>query len=117
MANEKYSKNKHFIKLLPSFFFYGAKQKSKYNYINIKTTRPISLTFVPNFLSFYSREFIFIVFCILSNKLNSISCGICLSFKSRHLELFYEIIIQLSSTGIYLGSRGLPYNLTEQSFF
>ena len=37
------------------------------------------------------------------NKLKSISCGIFLSFKSRHLELLCKIIIQLFSTGIFLG--------------
>ena len=59
------------------------------------------------------------VFCISSNKLNSISCEISLSFKSCHLELFCKIIIQLSSTGIFLGlwSRGLPCNFTEELFF
>ena len=31
-------------------------------------------------------------------KLNSISCGICLLFKSRHLGLFCKAIIQLFST-------------------
>ena len=46
----------------------------------------------------------------------TISCGIYLSFKSRHLELFCKIIIQLFSTGIFLGlwSRGPPCNFTEQ---
>ena len=84
--------------------------------MNIKTTHPISLTSFSNFLSFNSRRvFIFFVFCILSNKLNSISCGICLSFKSSHFELFCKIIIKLSSTGIFLGlwSRGPPCNLTS----
>ena len=83
--------------------------------INIKTTHPIALTSFSNFLSFNSRVFIFFVFCILSNKLNSISCGIYLSFKSSHLELLCEIIIKLSSTGIFLGlwSGGPPCNLTS----
>ena len=68
---------------------------------------------------FRSRVFIFFVFCVSSNKLNSISCGICLSFKSRHLELFWKIFIQLFSTGILLGlwSRGPPCNFTEQLLF
>ena len=72
-----------------------------------------------NFLSLDSRMFIFFVFCFLSNKLNSISCGICLSFKSRHLDLFCEITILPSSTGIFLGlwSRGPSRNSTEQLFF
>ena len=120
-ANEKYSKNKNFYltSTICCLLFYCAKQKSKYNYINIKTTRPISLTFVSNFLSFDSCVFIFIMFCISSNKLNSILCGIYLSFKSGHLELFCKIIIQLSFTGIYLGlwSKGSPCNFTEQLFF
>ena len=75
--------------------------------------------FFPNFLSFDSRVFIFFVFCISSNKLNSISCGICLSFKSRHLELFYKIIIHLSPAGIFLGlwSRVPPCNFSERLFF
>ena len=92
----------------------GARIKSKHNYINIKTTDPFS-----NFLSFHSRVFIFFMFCISSNKLNSISCGICLSFKSRHLELFCKIIIQLFSTGIFLVlcSRSPPCNFTERLFF
>ena len=105
---------------IPSFtiWFYGARQKSKYN-INIKTAHPISVTYFSNLLSFDSRMFIFIVFCISSNKLSSISCGICLSFKNRHLELFCIIIIQLSSTGIFLGlrSRDPPSYFTEQLFF
>ena len=106
-------------KLLPSTYFYGARQQRKHNYINIKTTHPISLTFISNFLSFGSHVFVFFVFCISSNKLNSITCGICLSFKSRHLELFCKTIIQLFSTGIFLGlwSRGSPCNFTEQLFF
>ena len=100
-------------------FFYSARQNSKYTYINIKTTHPIALTSFSNFLSFNSHVFIFFVFCILSSKLNSISCGICLSFKSRHLELLCNIIIQLSSTGIFLGlwSRVPLCNFTEQLFF
>ena len=104
---------------LPSTYFYGARQKTKHNYINIKTTHRISLIFFSNFFSFGSRVFIFFVFCISSNKLSNISCCICLSFKSRHLELFCKIIIQLFSTGIFLGlwSRGPPSNFTEQLFF
>ena len=123
IVNEKYSKNKHFIELLPSTFFYGAIQKNKYNYINIKTTRPISLTFVSiSFLSILVCSFL--LFCILSNKLNSISCGIWLSFKSTHLELFCKINIQVSSKGYgqecflpRVWSRGPPCNFTEQLFF
>ena len=100
-------------------FYYDARQKSKYNYINIKTTRPVSLTFFSNFLSFYSRVLIFFVFSISSSKLNSISCDIFLLFKRRHLELFCKTIIQLSSIGIFLGlwSRGPPCNFTEQLCF
>ena len=39
--------------------------------------------------------------------------------KSRYLELFCKIVIQLFSTGIFLGlmSRGPPCNFTEQLFF
>ena len=87
--------------------------------LDSKKTRPISLTFVSNFLSFSFRVFTFIMFCILSNRLNSISCNICLSFESRHLETFYKIIIQLSSTGAFLGlwSRSPPCNFTDQLFF
>ena len=108
-----------------SFNYYVARQYeiqqynhiniSKYNYINIKTIHPVSLTFFSNFLSFDSRVFIFSVFCISSKKLNSILCGIGLSFKSWHLELFGKIIIQLSSTDIFLGlcSRRPPCNFTE----
>ena len=88
-------------------------------YIDIKTTHPIPLTFFPNFLSFDSLVFIFFLFCLLFNKLNSISCGICLSFKIRHLELLCKIIIQLSSSGFFLGlwSRGPPCNFIEQRLF
>ena len=74
-----------------------------YNYYN---NSPDFSYFFSNFLSFDSCVFIFFVFCISSsngNKLNSISCGICLSFKSRHLELFCKINIQLFSIGIFLG--------------
>ena len=81
------------VQVNTSTFFYSARQKSKYNYINIQTTHLISVTFFSNFLSFDSRVFIFFVFCILSNKLNSIFCHICLSYKSRHLELSCKIII------------------------
>ena len=72
-----------------------------------------------NFLSFDSSVFIFFVFCISSNNLNSISCDICLSFKSRHLELLCKIIIQLSSTGILIGlwAKGPTCNFTEQLLF
>ena len=53
------------------------------------------------------------------NKLNSILCGICLSFKTRHLELFCKIIIQLFYTGIFLELwlRVPPCNFREQQFF
>ena len=53
------------------------------------------------------------------NKLKSITWGICLSFKSRYLELFCEIIIHLLFGGIFLRlwSRGPPCNFTEQLFF
>ena len=60
-------------------------------------------------------------FCILYFviKLNCISCGIYLSFKRRHLELFCKIIIHLSTTGIFLElwSRGPPSYITKQLFF
>ena len=89
--------------------------------IRLKQLTLFLLLFFSNFLPFNPRVFIFFVFCISSNncnKLNSISCGICLSFKSRHLELFCQIIIHLSSTGIFLGlrSKGPPY-FTEHVFF
>ena len=100
-------------------FYYDARLKSKYKYINIKTTHPVSFTSFSNFLSFDSRVFIFFALNISSNKLKSISRGICLSFKGRNLELFRKIITQLSSTGIFLRlwSRGPPCNFTEQLFF
>ena len=87
-----------------------------------QTIHPISLIFFSNFLSFDFHVFIFFVFCISSsnsNKLNSISCGICLSFKSRHLVVFCKIIIQLFPTGIFVGLwlRGPPCNFTEELFF
>ena len=43
----------------------------KTNYVNIKTTHPISFTFDSNTLSFDSCMFIFIMFSISSNKLIS----------------------------------------------
>ena len=103
-------------------FYYYLPAVEKYlekRLININTIHPIALTSFSNFFSFNSRVFIFFVFCISSNKLSSISCGICLSFKSSHLELFCKIIIKLSSTGIFLGlwSRSSPCNFTEQLFF
>ena len=57
--------------------------------------------------------------CFVFRQLSSISCGICLSFKSRHLELSCKIFIQLSSTVIFveLWSRGPPYYFAEQLFF
>ena len=84
----------------------------------IETTNPFLLPFFKFPFFRFSCIYLF-VFFILSNKLNSISCGICLSFKRRHLELFWKIIIQLSSTGIFLGlwSRCPPFNFTEQVFF
>ena len=87
-----------------------------------QTIHPISLIFFSNFLSFDFHVFIFFVFCISSsnsNKLNSISCGICLSFKSRHLVVFCKIIIQLFPTGIFVGLwlRGPPCNFTEELLF
>ena len=87
--------------------------------INIKTTHAIVLTSFSNFLSFSSCVFIFFVFCISSNKLDSVLCGICLLFKSGYLELFCKTTIQLSSTGIFLGlwSRGPRCSFTEQLFF
>ena len=88
--------------------------------LNIKKLILFLLLFFSNFLSFDSRVFIFFVFCVSSTiSQNSISCGICLSFKTRHLELFCKIIIQLFSTGIFLGlwSRGSPCNFTEQLLF
>ena len=94
-------------------------RKANTTYINIKTTHPISLTFFSNFLSFDSRVFFFFVFCISSNKLNRISCGIFLSFRSKHSELFCKIIIQLSSSGIFLGlwSKGPPCMQLYRSIF
>ena len=86
----------HFIKVLklpPSTYFYGAREKSKYQNNSVTI---FSLPFSD------SGVFNFFMFCISSIKLNCISCDICLSFKSRHLELFCKIIIQLSSTGIFL---------------
>ena len=80
------------------------------------------LFFFSNLLSFDSRVFIFFLFYISSNnsnKLNSILYGICLSFKSRNLELFCKIINQLFSTSVILGLwlRGPPCNITEQLLF
>ena len=82
--------------------FFSTVLDRKANYVNIETTHSIDLTSFFNFLSFNFRVFMSFVFCISSNKRNSISCGICLSFKSRHLELFCKIIVHLSSTGIVL---------------
>ena len=83
---------------------------------NIKTTHPIALTSFSNFLSFNSRVFIFFVFCISTEQY---LVWHLLIIKSRNVELFCKIIIQLSSTGIFLGlwSRGPPCNFTEQLFF
>ena len=110
----------HFIKVAPvrqtkwkkspktniSFNFFHLSSSTAFNYISIKTTH--SLTFFSNVLSFDSRVFNFFVFCILSNKLDNILCGICVSFKSRNLKFIFKTIIQVSSTGIFLGlwSRG-----------
>ena len=68
--------------------------------INIKTTHPIALTSFSNFLSFNSRVFIFFVFCISTEQY---LVWHLLIIKSRNVELFCKIIIQLSSTGIFLG--------------
>ena len=58
------------------------------------------------------------MFCISSDNLNSISCGICLSVKSRHLKLFSKMIIELSSIGIFLGLwlTAPPCNFTKELF-
>ena len=81
---------------------------------------PVPLAFFKiSFLSIPVCSYFWFCFFVSSNKPNSISCGICLSFKSKHLQLFYKIIIQLSSTGIFLGlwSKVPPCNFTEQLFF
>ena len=52
------------------------------NTTEYKTTHPIALTTSSNFLSFNSRVFIFYVFCILSNKLNSVSVAFVYHFKA-----------------------------------
>ena len=46
-----------------------------------------------------------LVVCISSNKVSSVSCGIGLSFKSRHLELFCNIVIQLSPPRVFYGQE------------
>ena len=123
IANEKYSKNKHFIQLLPSTYIYSARQKSKHNYINIKTTDIIYLTFLSNFLSFNSRAFIIFVFYIYflnqeftfgyhekkNNSVIKISINYLTNFhrprhqyaeeemikKGKHMELWLPIIIKV----------------------
>ena len=92
-ANEKYSKNKDFIYLLPSTFFYGVRWKSKYNYINIKTTHPISFTFSQ--IPFFQFSCVHL-FCVL-----------------------YFVNWTVYSTGIFVGlsSWGPPCNFAEWLFF
>ena len=85
-----------YMKVPDYTFFYDSRHKSKYNYINVKQHTLFLLIFSKFPLS---RFFILST----SNNLYSISFCICLSFKSRHLELFCKINIQLSSTGIFLG--------------
>ena len=88
------------------------------NFIKKET---LSQRFSCKFCEIYKNTFFYRTpldecFC---NKLNIISCGICLSFKSRHLELLYKIMIQLLSTGIFLvlWSKGPSCNFTKQLFF
>ena len=101
--------------LLP---FTGCRKCLEKCLINIKTSHPNALTSFSFFVSFNSCVFISFVFCISPNKMNSILCDVCLSFKGSHLELFCKIIIQLFSTCIFLGlwSRGPPCNFIELIF-
>ena len=68
------------IFLLRSTFFYGVRQKSKYNYIKQLTLFLLLFFQIPFLWILLCSSFF--VFCILSNKLDSISCDICLSFKA-----------------------------------
>ena len=91
-ANEKYSKNKDFIYLLPSTFFYGVRRKSKYNYINIKTTHPISFSFFSNssLSILLCSSFLCFVFRQLNSLLHRYFCRI--KFMRSTLQLCGMII-------------------------
>ena len=123
MANEKYSRNKHFILLRVSINFCGTRQKSKHKYIKTNILKQLTLFLllslqISSLSVFVFSTFSFFIFSNNCSKLNSISCDICWSFKSSHLELFCKITIQLFSTGILLGlwSRSPPCNFTENYF-
>ena len=78
------------IKIRNCTFFCGSRQKSKYNYFNIKTAHPVSATFFSNCLSFDC-------FCSVFHVTNWTESRVAFffSFKSRHLKLYCKII-QLS---------------------
>ena len=87
-------------------FFCGDRRKSNYNYISIKTTNPIFLTFFSNFL----------FFCISSTE--QFIVWHLFIIQKQAFRVVLSIIIQLSSASIFLGlwSRGPPCNFTEQLF-
>lgn len=89
--------------------------KSKFEY----QTQSLNSYFFRNFLSFDPRLFIFFVFCISNQKLNSMSGYTCLSFTSRHLELLCKNVIQLSYKRIILDLwlKVPSCNFTEQIIF
>ena len=83
-------------------FFCGDRQKSNYNYISIKTTNPIFQI---------SSFFVF-------RQLNSLSCGICLSFKSRHLELFCQLLFSYPLQVFFQGyGQEVHLAILQNNFF
>ena len=68
IANEKYSKNKHFTSTIYLLLRCSTEKPTQ---LNIKTTHPIPLTFFSNFLSFDSHLFIYFVFCISSDNIST----------------------------------------------
>ena len=104
IANEKYSKNKHFINfyhLLSSTVLEMLKQFPNYSYFCFK-------------FPYFRFSFVYL-YCVIYFIKQS-EQYLVWQVKSRRLELFCKVIMQISSTGIFLGSlsRGPSRNVTEQ---
>ena len=86
-----------------STYFYCARQKSKHNYISIKKTHPISLTFFSSkFLLFI---LVFHLLCVSNNKCSHRRCSIkkvairnFAKFTGKHLcqSLFFNKVADLA---------------------
>ena len=112
IANEKYSKNKHFINFYHLLSSTVLDRKAN-------STKEMLKQF-PNYSYFcfkfpYFRFSFVYLYCVIYFIKQS-EQYLVWQVKSRHLELFCKVIMQISSTGIFLGSlsRGPSRNVTEQ---